>query len=214
MRGIKIMNLSNEFILWIKENLIPPEFRSLTHNEFPYAENFDLILKRTGSIMKGNQWYLFKAIPSGFTEDQANRFAFERKQIIKAKSKFFKWLADFCIFFYVSESPVSQEVFNCLGNFYKVNKRIFSNVHEIKFYYDLSTGQYIQPKRTGYIGWIPIRNLIREAQRFIFEPYNQWLRSPQESLADVANFCQSCGISNPRKMKFCEKCGFSLSLSK
>lgn len=176
--GENIMSRTIDFIQWIEKSFNNlQEFRPLNPGEIPYAENFNLCFKRTGSLMKGNQWYLFKALPSDLTAEDAYRLASERKLVLKTKSKFLKLLGDFFVFFYVSEKPVPRHVLDCLGNFYSVNKKMLTNVHEINFLFDTSTGQYIQPKRIGYFGWIPLKRLREEARRFIFEPYSQWLHS-------------------------------------
>lgn len=206
------MSRTNEFIQWIKETLIPPEFRTLDYNDLKYAEKFNLGLKRTRSLMKGNQWYLFKIIPPDFTIDKANQLNSERKLIKKTKSKFLKLLPDLFVFFYISEDKVPQQILNCLGNFYSVEKSHFGNVHEINFYFDLSTGQYIQPEKIGYVARIPIRNLIRKTQIYIFETYTQRFITNQRTQEHFANFCIECGKKNLEKTKLCGKCGASLNL--
>lgn len=171
---------TNGFLQWIEESFTNlQEFRPIYPGELPYAQNFNLSFKRSRSFMKGKQWYLFKALPLELTPEAAYRLASERNQVLKGKSRILKLLVDFLVFFYISEKSVPQNILDCLGNFYSVNKSIFRNVHEINFFLDTSTGLYIQPKRTGYFGWIPLKRLIREAERFILEPYSQWIQSAQ-----------------------------------
>ncbi|MFX0013696.1 MAG: zinc ribbon domain-containing protein [Promethearchaeota archaeon] len=199
------------FLQWIEESFTSPqEFRLTYSGELPYGRNFNLRFKRTSSLMKGNQWYLFKALPSELTVETAYQLAVERNQVIKGKSKILKFLVDFLVFIYVSEKSIPQNVLDCLGNFYSVKKRHFQNVHEVNFFLDTSTGYYTKPKRTGYFGWIPLKRLIGEVERFIFEPYNQWIQSNQGSKEQIANFCHNCGQKNTDKYKYCEKCGANL----
>ncbi len=201
------------FIQWIEKrfnNL--QEFRPLTPGEVTHAENFNLCYKRTGSLIKGNQWYLFKALPTELTTEEAYRLAEERNLVVKGKRKLFKWLMDFMVFIYISEKSIPREVLDCLGKFYSVKKEISGNVQEINFLFEISTGQYTQPKRTGFVGWIPLKRLIEDAQQHIFEPYRQWVLSSLGTGEQIAAFCQKCGQRNPEKQKFCGSCGASLVL--
>ncbi|MFX1505520.1 MAG: zinc ribbon domain-containing protein [Promethearchaeota archaeon] len=205
------MKRTSGFLQWIEESFTNiQEFRPTFPGELPYAQYFDLSFKRKGSFMKGNQWYFFKRLPSNLTSEAAQHLWTERNQVLKGKGKILKLLVDFMVFFYISEVSVSPNVLDSLGNFYSVKKSVFQNVHEVNFFLDTSTGQYTQPQRTGYFGWIPLKKLIREVETFIFEPYNQWLQSNQGTTERIVKFCHNCGQNNPEGYKYCGKCGANL----
>ncbi|UCG02708.1 MAG: zinc ribbon domain-containing protein [Candidatus Heimdallarchaeota archaeon] len=205
------MTRTRGFLQWIEESFTNlEEFRPTYPGEVPYAQNFNLSFKRTGSMMKGNQWYLFKALPGDLTSEVAYQLAGERQQVVKGKSKVLKWLMDFMIFIYVSETIVPSEVLDCLANFHSIRKSYFRrNIQEINLFFNVGTGEYLQPQKIGYSGRMPLLNLIKETRTFIFEPYRQWLQVGKQ----LAGYCPKCGQKNPEYYnKFCGKCGESLVL--
>ncbi|MFX1514768.1 MAG: zinc ribbon domain-containing protein [Promethearchaeota archaeon] len=204
------MNRASRFLQWIEENFPPlEEFRLIYPGELPFAQHFDISLRRTGSLMKGNQWYLFKEVPWNLTQETANQLAFERTQLVKEKGKILKGIVDIMVFIYVSEKTVPSEVLECLGNFHSIKKSLLRNVHEINLFFNVGTGEYFQPQKIGFTARLPIMTLLKETRQFIFEPYKKWLQSGEQ----IASFCRKCGQENPGKYnKFCGKCGESLVL--
>lgn len=171
------MNGAEVFIEWIIERFeYERVFRPLRRGELPYIENFDLSYELSGSLIKGKQWFFFKILPQDLTQEDIRRFASERNQIVRAKSKFWKLLQEFLVFFYIADHAVSSEVLGTLANFYTVKKRILGNVHEINIYFDASSGNYVLPKKTGLFGWQPLKKLFKETRLTIFESYLAWIQ--------------------------------------
>lgn len=166
------------FLNWIQEKFgIMAEFQQITTDEFPIVEKFNLGFRRSRSLRDGNQWYFFKIMPPDITLDDTRRITAERKFTLKKKAAYFKLYYDFLVFFYITEQKIPPFIFESLGNFNSVKKKLLGNVIEVNFLFDLSSGYFTYPRRIGWSGRMIIHNLIREAKINIFEPYQQWLKT-------------------------------------
>lgn len=172
------MTRSLGFLQWMQQIIgASPEFRPLVQNEIAYSENFNLCYARSGSILKGKQWFFFKILPPDITLEINQRISWEREMVVKSKSAFFKWLTDFFLFFYITDKYIQAPFLSSLGDFWNVRKKILGNVHEICILIDTSNGQYIRPMKTGFYAWKPLKDLLNYIQRVILTPYQQWIQA-------------------------------------
>ena len=172
------MSRAKGFINWVQEGWEKGDYyRPVSENEFPHTVHFDLSYEVTGSLMKGKQWYLFKILPPDISIDTAHQLYLQKKETIKFKSGFFRLLQNFLIFFYISDVKVSREILSYLGDFTKARKNLFGNVTEITVLLDTSSGEYLLPYKSGFVGALPIKKIYKEIRSSLLEPYSSWVNN-------------------------------------
>ena len=86
-------------------------------------------------------------------------------------------LQSFLTFFYISDESVSKDLLAYLGDFIRARKKLMGNVTELTVYLDTSTGDYLMPHKTGFVGALPIKKIYKEVQNSILEPYQSWIKN-------------------------------------
>ena len=173
-----IVSRAKGFINWVQEGWEKGDYyRPVSEKEFPQTVYFDLTYEVTGSLMKGKQWYFFKILPPDITIDIVHQFYLQKTEAIKFKSCFFKLLQNFLTFFYISDVHVSNEILAYLGDFTRARKSFFGNVSEITVLLDTSSGEYLMPFKTGFVGALPIKKIYKEIRSSLLDPYTSWIKS-------------------------------------
>jgi hypothetical protein len=172
------MSRAKGFINWVQEGWEEGDYyRPVSENEFPQTVYFDLSYKVTGSLMKGKQWYLFKILSPDISIDTAYQLHSQKIETIKFKSRFFRLLQNYLIFFYISDVKVSREVLSYLGDFTKARKNLLGNVTDITVFIDTTFGEYLLPYKSGFVGAVPIRKIYSEIRSSLLDPYQSWIKS-------------------------------------
>ena len=77
-------------------------------------------------------------------------------------------------------------------NYFYTPRDFFPNIHAMNLFFNVGTGEYLQPHKIGYAGRLVILTIIKETRQFIFEPYKEWLQSGEQR----ASYCRKCGQEN------------------
>ncbi len=172
------MSRARGFINWVQEGWEKGDFyRPVSENEFPQTVYFDLLYEVTSSLMRGKQWYLFKILPPDISIDTAHQLYLQKVETIKFKSSFFRLLQNFLTFIYISDVKVSKDILAYLGDFTKARKSFFGNITEITVLVDTSSGEYLLPYKTGFVGALPIKKIYKEIRSSLLDPYQSWIES-------------------------------------
>lgn len=181
------MNNTTIFVQWVQDILANhSEFIISNPRKIANPESFDLIFNTEARFTKGQKWLFFKVLPLELTSNSINTLLFERKTELKAKKKFFTWIKQFLVFFYISENINRPETISEIGNFSNVHLPFFSSVHEINIWVDASTGNYLLP-RIPNLWRNPLVDLLKDIHDNILEPYRYFKQRRDKSDLLTAN---------------------------
>ena len=119
-------------------------------------------------------------LPLELTSNPIDTLLLERKTELKAKKKFFTWIRQFLVFFYISETENRPETMSEIGNFSNVHIPFFSSVHEINIWLDASTGNYLLP-RIPNLWRNPLVDLLKDIHDNLLEPYRYFIQRKHET---------------------------------
>lgn len=170
------MNNTAIFVQWVQEILANhSEFIISNPRKIASPGSFDLVFNTEARLTNGQQWLFFKVLPLELTSNAIDTLLFERKTELKAKKKFFTWIRQFFVFFYISENKNRPDIISEIGNFSNVHIPFFTSVHEINIWLDSSTGNYLLPRKPNL--WRnSLANLLKDIHDNILEPYRYFIQ--------------------------------------